>query len=67
MELRDWYRVRLSDAGIELDVRPPGKPPWQALIHWEDIIRVCYRLKTVYCPTAGTSSQNTGPRVTWCR
>jgi hypothetical protein len=36
MELRDWHRVRLSDAGIELDVRPPGELAWQTLIHWED-------------------------------
>ncbi len=45
MELREWYRVRLSDTGIQLDVSPPGKPAWQALIPWADINRVCYKVE----------------------
>ena len=43
MELRDWYRVRFSDTGIQLDVSPPGKAAWQAVIAWADITRVCFK------------------------
>jgi hypothetical protein len=42
MELCEWFRVRLSDTGIQLDVSPPGEEAWQALIPWADITRVCY-------------------------
>jgi hypothetical protein len=45
MQLREWYRVRLSYTGIQLDVSPPGKPAWQALIPWADITRVCYKVE----------------------
>ena len=45
MELREWFRVRLRETGIQLDVSPPGKAAWQALIPWADITRVCYKVE----------------------
>jgi len=47
MELREWYRVRLDEVGIHLDVSPPGKQPWQDTIRWADITRVCYQVEDV--------------------
>jgi len=43
MELREWYKVRLSDSGIRLEVSPPGRAAWQADILWSDIVRVCFK------------------------
>jgi hypothetical protein len=43
MATRDWYRVGLSDRGIQFDVSPPGRAAWQAFIPWGDITRVCFR------------------------
>ena len=43
MDVRDWYRVRVTDAGIALDVAPPRREAWHADILWGDIIRVCFR------------------------
>ena len=43
MEVRDWYHVTITEAGIRLDVAPPGKEPWHADIPWEDITRVCFK------------------------
>jgi hypothetical protein len=43
MELREWFRVRVSDLGIHLDVSPPNRAAWQANIAWSEIVRVCYK------------------------
>jgi hypothetical protein len=45
MDVRDWYRVRCDEAGIHLDVTPPGREAWQADIAWPDIIRVCHKVE----------------------
>ena len=45
MELRMWFHVRVSDGGIQLDVAPPGKEAWHALLSWSDIVRVCYKVE----------------------
>lgn len=41
-DVSEWFAVEFSEAGIELDVRPPGREPWQARIAWESIQRICY-------------------------
>src|SRR6266852_3865874 len=43
MALREWFRVRVSDLGIHLDVSPPNRAAWQADIPWSEIVRVCYK------------------------
>ena len=43
MELREWYHVLISEDGFSLAVAPPDRKPWQAKIHWDDIIRVCFK------------------------
>ncbi|HJT77530.1 MAG TPA: hypothetical protein VJ739_10055 [Gemmataceae bacterium] len=43
MEVRDWYKVRLSDSGIRLEVSPPNRQAWREEIAWADIVRVCFK------------------------
>lgn len=53
MELRDWFRVRYSDAAIHLDVTPPGDKAWHAEILWADIIRVCFKVEDPFESCSG--------------
>jgi hypothetical protein len=46
MELRDWYRVRITDSTILLHASPPGQTAWQAEIAWADIVRVCLKAES---------------------
>jgi len=45
VKLRDWYRVKFSDAGVQLDVSPPGMAAWKAQVPWTDIVRVCFKVE----------------------
>jgi hypothetical protein len=45
LKLADWYSVRCSDAGVRIDVNPPGREAWQTDIPWPDVIRVCYKVE----------------------
>ncbi len=38
-----WFRVTPSPAALHMEVRPPGRPAWEARLPWETIERVCLR------------------------
>jgi hypothetical protein len=37
-----WFVVFTDDQSIHLSVTPPGRPPWQAVLPWNSITRVCF-------------------------
>ncbi|MBO0831636.1 MAG: hypothetical protein J2P29_06660 [Actinobacteria bacterium] len=37
-----WFVVTMDDQSIRLTVTPPGRAPWQALLPWSSITRVCF-------------------------
>jgi hypothetical protein len=37
-----WFVVTVDDQTIHLSVTPPGRPPWQAILPWNSITRVCF-------------------------
>jgi hypothetical protein len=43
MSVRDWFRVRVGESGIRLEVSPPDREAWEAEIRWSDIVRVCFK------------------------
>jgi len=43
VKLADWFKVELSDEGMLLDVRPPGKSAWKQSFPWSSVQRVCFR------------------------
>lgn len=48
MDVSDWYAVDFDDEHIRLDVRPPGREPWEAEIGWADIVRVCFKAEDLF-------------------
>ncbi len=64
VELREWYNVQFSEEGIHLDVAPPEKEVWQALLPGADITRVCYKVESGLISDGVTSSPSNGPRST---
>ncbi|MBD3255167.1 MAG: hypothetical protein GF383_08735 [Candidatus Lokiarchaeota archaeon] len=42
MELSAWFKVKFDEKSIYLDVRPPNREGWDAEIHWQDIVRICF-------------------------
>jgi len=41
--VQDWYSVTFDDRVVTLDVRPPGRRPWQQQISWDSIVRICFK------------------------
>jgi hypothetical protein len=41
--LSEWFRVSFHDKEILLDVRPPGRTPWEAEVRWDKIIRIAFK------------------------
>ncbi len=37
-----WFVVVTDDQSIHLSATPPGRPPWQAVLPWSSITRVCF-------------------------
>jgi hypothetical protein len=37
-----WFVVITDDHSIHLSVTPPGRPPWEAVVPWNAITRVCF-------------------------
>jgi len=37
-----WFVVTTDDQSIHLVVTPPGRSPWQAVLPWSSITRVCF-------------------------
>ena len=37
-----WFVVITDDQSIHLSVTPPGRPPWQAVLPWNSVTRVCF-------------------------
>lgn len=37
-----WFAVALNEQSIRLEVSPPGREPWQAVIPWDSVARVCF-------------------------
>jgi hypothetical protein len=37
-----WFAVTTDEQSIHLSVTPPGRPPWQAVLPWSCITRVCF-------------------------
>ena len=40
--LENWFKVSSNDEAILIDVSPPGRDGWSAVIKWSEIERVCY-------------------------
>ena len=38
----DWFVVMTDDSSVSLSVSPPGRAPWQAVISWDSVTRVCF-------------------------
>jgi hypothetical protein len=38
----DWFVVTTDDRSVSLSVSPPGRSPWQAVIPWDSVVRVCF-------------------------
>lgn len=37
-----WFAVTLDGRSFSLRARPPGREPWQAVIPWDSVARVCF-------------------------
>ena len=42
-KLEEWFVVGHDEAGVRLEVSPPGREPWQASFPWSSIQRVCFK------------------------
>lgn len=41
-DMIDWFVVMTDDSSVSLSVSPPGRAPWQAVIPWDSVTRVCF-------------------------
>lgn len=37
-----WFAITLGTRSFSLQVSPPGREPWQAVIPWDSVSRVCF-------------------------
>ena len=37
-----WFVVVTDDRSVSLSISPPGRSPWQAVIPWDSVVRVCF-------------------------
>lgn len=48
-DVSEWFSVQWDDAGVTLDVQPPGREPWTAQFGWNQIERVCLKAEDHTC------------------
>ena len=43
LRIEKWYHVTFDEEWIYQNVSPPGGMPWQSILRWDEIIRICYK------------------------
>jgi hypothetical protein len=43
-----WFVVTTDDQSVHLSVAPPGRHPWQAVLPWSCITRVCFAAEDAF-------------------